>query len=90
MGLGRSPNFKNDSATPFGRFEYQESSPAKNDRSPVNIENPFTRTDNNAFSKMANIAESNSRLKPPQQSEIFFGTFTTNLDEDQNDEQDSN
>ena len=44
----------NDGVSPRG-FDYENSSPIKNEKSPGINENPFTRTDNNAFSRMSNF-----------------------------------
>ena len=71
-------------------IEYSEVSPRRDEKT---IENPFSRTDNNAFGKMASLVNKSERpsaLIPPD-SDQFFGTFVSNNDERMDeDEKESN
>jgi len=80
---------RNEEVSPMN-VEYSEVSPRREDRM---IDNPFMRTDNNAFGMMASLvnkSERQSALRPPQ-SDQFFGTFVSNVDDRlDEDDQESN
>jgi hypothetical protein len=56
---------RNEEISPVN-IEYSEASPRRGDRT---IENPFMRTDNNAFGKMTSLlnkSDAASGLRPPE------------------------
>lgn len=80
---------RNEEVSPIN-VEYSEVSPRRDERM---IDNPFMRTDNNAFGQMASLVNKSDRqsgLRPPE-TDQFFGTFVSNIeDKMDDDEQESN
>lgn len=80
---------RNEEVSPIN-VEYSEVSPRRDERI---IDNPFMRTDNNAFGQMASLVNKSDRqsgLRPPE-TDQFFGTFVSNIeDKMDDDEQESN
>lgn len=80
---------RNEEVSPIN-VEYSEVSPRRDERI---IDNPFMRTDNNAFGQMASLVNKSDRqsgLRPPE-TDQFFGTFVSNIeDKMDDDDQESN